>query len=118
MTVRGVWHLYDKRDKEIHFFMLRELWDNAGGYLAYTTAYDETLHAIQRGVSKIATTQVVYMSTKIWDDYAIYIHDSTGTYRVKEGVCEHSKIQLRKNTNLLKAWIDGQLGYNYGKQTS
>ena len=115
MTVNGTRHLYDKRDKEIHFFFNRWQWETAGGFTVYTTAYDETLRTIERGSYKIATTQVALLSTRFWDEYALYIHDNTGIYRIKEGMCEHSKIQLRRNTNLLKAWIEGKLGYDYGR---
>lgn len=108
-------YLCDTRNKEIHFFFTKASWERAGGFLAYTTTYDDTLRAIEKKISRIATTQIALFTTDIWDEYALFVHDNTGVYRVKEGKCENSKIQLRKNTNLLKAWIDGKLGCEYGR---
>lgn len=93
-----------KRSKEFHL----HLDDDSFDILFHS--YNYTKWAIEYGWNDIHTTQVVLLTTKLFDKgYRVFVHPKVGdVFEIKLGVCPCTKRRIRKTHCLYKLLIGGE----------
>ena len=89
--------------KEFHLF----LYDPQ--YEIVHHGYYSTFLSIEEGDEKIASTQVILCTTKLFKlGYRIFVHDLKGIYEIKLGKNECTNREIKMSHNLPKLILNGE----------
>lgn len=89
--------------KEFHLF----LYDPPYEIIQYD--YYSTLQYIEEEEEKIASTQVILCTTKLFElGYRIFVHDFKGIYEIKLGKNECTNREIKMSHNLPKLILNGE----------
>lgn len=89
--------------KEFHLF----LYDPPYEIIQYD--YYSTRWSIEEGDEKIASTQVILCTTKLFKlGYRIFVHDLKGIYEIKLGKNECTNREIKMSHNLPKLILNGE----------